>query len=424
MTSTSASLDVSTAINGEHVVAGTAHFTRRRGVLSTTFRYADNYLANPRAYPIDPAFNLHTGAHVSAGLPGAFSDCAPDRWGKNLITKRVQALAARESRPTVALSDVDFLIGVSDVARQGALRFQVAPDQPFLDPAPEVPRLVELPRLMRAAESVARDGGADLEAVKELLDAGSGSLGGARPKASVRDGDRLLIAKFPHPGDEWDVMAWERTALDLAELAGIRTPRTELLRVDRANVLLLERFDRHGAQRVPYISAMTLLGARDGDVHDYTEIAETLVDHAVAPKEDLRELWRRIAFSIAIHNTDDHLRNHGFLRAGAGWNLAPVFDVNPNPDTGTQRVTGIGGARARVDEVAALLRYAEVFDVAAQHARSVLGEVTSAIQGWRTVAARNGVNPTEMARFQAGFEWGQKAMAEAMSHTQTTAKGR
>ncbi|HMR50680.1 MAG TPA: HipA domain-containing protein [Arachnia sp.] len=406
MTSTPASLDVSTAVNGEQVLVGTAHFTRRRGTVTTTFRYADSYLANRGAYPIDPAFSLYSGAHVSTGLPGAFSDCAPDRWGKNLITKRIQALAARENRPAVGLSDVDFLIGVSDLTRQGALRFQAGRDEPFLDPASEVPKLVELPRLMRAADSVARDGGADLAAIKELLDAGSGSLGGARPKASVRDGDRLLIAKFPHPGDEWDVMAWERTALDLAELAGIRTPHTKLLRVDGASVLLLDRFDRQGARRVPYISAMTLLGARDGDMHDYTEIAETLVDHAVAPKEDLRELWRRIAFSIAVHDTDDHLRNHGFLRAGAGWTLAPVFDVNPNPDPGTQRVTGIGGARERGDEVEALIRYADVFDMDAQQAQSALGEVASAVERWREVAARNGINSTEMLRFQAVFDGG------------------
>ena len=153
MTSTPASLHVNTVVNGEQVLAGTAHFARRRGTVSTTFKYAESYLANRSAYPIDPAFSLYAGPHVSAGLPGAFSDCAPDRWGKNLITKRVQALAARESRPAVALSDVDVLIGVSDLTRQGALRFQTAPDQPFLDPDPEVPKLVELPRLMRAARS-------------------------------------------------------------------------------------------------------------------------------------------------------------------------------------------------------------------------------------------------------------------------------
>ncbi|WP_245616942.1 type II toxin-antitoxin system HipA family toxin [Knoellia subterranea] len=328
----------------------------------------------------------------------------------------MQALAAQESRPAATLSDVDFLIGVSDLTRQGALRFQAEPGQPFLDPDQEVPKLVELPRLMRAAESVASARGADLAAIKELLDAGSGSLGGARPKASVCDRDRLLIAKFPHPGDEWDVMAWEKTALDLAELAGIHTPRTELLRVDGSSVLLLERFDRQAARRVPYISAMTLLGARDGDVHDYTEIAEVLVDHAVAPKEDLRELWRRMAFSIGIHNTDDHLRNHGFLRDGPGWTLAPVFDVNPNPDTGSQRVTGIGGARARVDEVAALLRYADLFDLDARRANSVLGEVTSALEGWREVAVRNGVTASEVARFQDAFDGGQNALLQAMSH--------
>lgn len=157
-----------------------------------------------------------------------------------------------------------------------------------------------------------------LDAVKELLDAGTGSLGGARPKASVRDGDRLIVAKFSSPRDDWDVIAWEKTVLDLAEIAGLRVPDRKLTRVDGKSVLLLDRFDRTATGgRVPYLSAMTLLTARDGmsDQFDYTDLAETLAEHgSTTISMDLVELWKRVVFSVAVHNTDDHLRNHGFIR--------------------------------------------------------------------------------------------------------------
>ncbi|MEP6650168.1 MAG: type II toxin-antitoxin system HipA family toxin [Lapillicoccus sp.] len=414
-------LIVFTQFDGVDVEVGTAHFTRRRNALSTTFRYTPQYLAHRGAYPVDPSFGLYAGAHQSTGLPPAFSDCAPDRWGRNLIIKKAQAVSAREGVPLPTMSDVDFLVGVSDLTRQGALRFQSLGGGQFLDPGPTVPKLVELPRLMRAAESVAHDGG-DMAAIKELLDAGSASLGGARPKASVRDGDQLFIAKFAHPGDEWDVMAWEKTALELAQRAGIETLVSTLLRVEGRSVLLLERFDRRGARRVPYISAMTLLGAHDGDARDYTELAETVPEHGSRVSKDLRELWRRIAFSVAVHNTDDHLRNHGFLRrTSAGWDLSPVFDVNPNPDASQERVTGIGGARSRGDELSALLAYADVFDLTHRDAKTVLAQVEDATRGWRAVAASHGINRSEISRFEAAFEGARQTM-RAATGTRATAR--
>jgi len=387
-------------ITGRTVAAGEAHFNLRRGRLTATFSYDRDYIALPGAYAIDPALRLTTGSWpLPQGLPGAFSDAAPDRWGRNLIAKRLRAEAVAEGRTAPALDDRDYLLGVSDETRQGALRFKTDADDVYQHPAPDVPKLIALPALLHAANAVARDDPDNLDAIKTLLDAGTGSLGGARPKASVRDDERLLIAKFPHHGDAWSVIAWEKTALDLAESAGITVPGRRLVGIDGSPVLLLDRFDREGARRVGYISAMTLLEAQDGQSRDYTEIAEVLPEHSSAAVADLRQLWRRIAFSIAIHNTDDHLRNHGFLRHGSGWRLAPAFDVNPNPELAAHRVTTVGGATGPADEVNALLLYAESFGLTDNRARTVLREVAKAAEDWEPVARRNGITQAEIARF-------------------------
>jgi serine/threonine-protein kinase HipA len=297
------------------------------------------------------------------------------------------------------LDDRDYLLGVSDETRQGALRFKTDIGGEFQHPAPDVPKVIALPALLHAADAVARDEPDNIEAIKTLLDAGTGSLGGARPKASVRDGDRLLIAKFPHHGDGWSVIAWEKTALDLAEAAGISVPRRQLVGIEGSPVLLLDRFDREGAHRVGYVSAMTLLEAQDGQPRDYTEIAETIPENSSATTDDLRQLWRRIAFSVAVHNTDDHLRNHGFLRHEAGWRLAPAFDINPNPELAVQRVTSVGGAANPADEVNALLAYSENFGLTDRQARVVLREVADAAGNWAAVARRNGIAEAEIGRF-------------------------
>jgi serine/threonine-protein kinase HipA len=387
-------------LDGRTTAVGDCYFTLRRGRLTATFAYDRDYLALPGAYAVDPALGLSAGPWpLPDGLPGAFSDAAPDRWGRNLIAKRLRAQAAIDGRPPPTLDDRDYLLGVSDETRQGALRFKTDVVGEFQHPEPDVPKLIALPALLHAANAVSRDEPDNLAAIKTLLDAGTGSLGGARPKASVRDGDRLLIAKFPHHADEWSVIAWEKTALDLAEAAGISVPRRRLVGIDGSSVLLLERFDREGPKRVGYLSAMTLLGARDGQPRDYTEIADVIPESSSATNNDLRQLWRRIAFSIAIHNTDDHLRNHGFLHHKAGWRLAPGFDINPNPDLAAQRVTSIGGAADPADEVSALLAYAENFALTHSQAHAVLREVADAAGNWAAVARRNGIAGAEITRF-------------------------
>lgn len=403
-------LDVHVEIAGETIFAGRAQFHRGRGELtSTTFQYDLDYLAHPRAYQVDPALGLYSGTQQVTGLPGAFADCAPDRWGRNLIRKRERALALEEERRARTLDDVDFLAGVSDHTRQGALRFRTGVGSPFLDPDHAVPKMIRLPELMRASEAAAGEGAQELAAVKTLLDAGTGSLGGARPKAAVRgddDNGRLLIAKFPHHEDDWDVMAWEATALDLAKAAGVTVPTYKLLQVEGRHVLLLERFDRTANnQRIGYMSAMTLLERRDGQGGDYIEIAEQIEDVGGQVKKDLAELFLRAVVNVGLHNTDDHLRNHGFLRGEVGWVICPVFDVNPEPEP-KQRQTTIAGASGIDDEADGLAELARACRLNAAQTRAELDRIADVLERWRDTAAANGIGSAEITRFSPEIEQG------------------
>lgn len=227
---------------GRTRLVGQAHFTRTRGQISTTFLYDPDYLTGD-GLAIDPALPLVSGSQHQSGLVRAFADSAPDRWGRNLMEKAERARAREEGRAPRRLDDLDFLLGVSDDTRQGALRFRLPGDGALLGKQSSVPRLVSLPELLHASDELASDADPSA-AMKQLLDTGTTGLGGARPKASVHleDGS-FAIAKFPHGSDQWDVMAWEATALDLMEGAGIRTPQRRLTRVGGRSVLILRRFD-------------------------------------------------------------------------------------------------------------------------------------------------------------------------------------
>jgi serine/threonine-protein kinase HipA len=214
------------------------------------------------------------------------------------------------------------------------------------------------------------------------------------------DGDRLLIAKFPHRHDDVDVMAWEYVSLMMAKDAGIRVPDCRLEEIEGQHVLLLARFDREECRRIGYISAMTLLGRSDGAEGDYTEIALRIRDVSARAHDDLHELFRRIVFSVLINNTDDHLRNHGFLREGSGWRLSPVFDVNPNPNHAAVRVTGIYGERAREQALAALLANAEDFDLSFGQAKHITSEVSAVVASFQTYANTVGIPLAEQTRFR------------------------
>lgn len=241
--------------------------------------------------------------------------------------------------------------------------------------------------------------------LRALLRGGS-SLGGARPKAHVIDGDgKFAIAKFPSPSaDDWDVMLWEAVTLRLAGLAGVDASSARLERIDGQSVLIVSRFDRVRDRRIGYISSMTMLELEDGAQASYLDIAEQIEEHSAKPEADLEELWRRIAFSVLVSNTDDHLRNHGFLRAtSSGWSLSPAFDINPDPSTGTAHLsTSIDGrsTEARLDLA---LEVADLFRLGTADAQRVLGEVRAATSRWKDVAAQHKAPAREIQRMERAF---------------------
>ena len=388
-------------INGRTELVGTAYFHVARNEVSTTFVYSPGYLAQRWAFPIDPQLPLSTGSFTVAGLPGALSDCAPDRWGRNLVAKQHQRLVASGQARHRRLTEVDYLIGVSDVTRQGALRFRSPESPSHLAAGAHVPPLIRLPELQRAADEAAD--GSDA-AAKRLLDAGTGSLGGARPKASVLGDGGLMIAKFSRPTDDWSVIAWEGVALELASRAGISVPGRQLLTLDDRPVLVVDRFDRGGGSRVPYLSAMTATERRDGEPGDYLDIVEAIEDLSLNWRRDCAELFRRVVFSAAIHNTDDHLRNHGFLRRPAGWELSPVFDINPEPDVDTERQTAINGARSAEEEMSALLDFGSLCHLDSRQARRIMRDVAEAVGQWRSVSHARALPTSEIAMFGDVFD--------------------
>lgn len=413
-------VEVIVQMEGADVLAGELWSHRRRNRESATFSYAVEYLEHPAAFELDPSLPLRDGLQQTPDarkIFGAFSDCAPDRWGRRLI-KRAEGRRAREAKQTPrSLAEIDYLLGVRDDMRQGALRFRGRAGGSFLAPAEEgVPALIELPRLLSSAEKVDREEEDDAD-LRLLLKGGS-SLGGARPKAHVIDEDGgPAIAKFPKPSsDEWDVIRWEAVALQLAERAGIQVPRNRLIEVSNRPVLIVHRFDRRGGFRIPYVSAMTMLEAGDGEPGSYLEIAEVIENQSPEATADLAQLWRRIAFSILVSNTDDHLRNHGFLRLStAGWSLSPAFDLNPEPESGPRHLSTAIDFHETEAKVGILLEIASDFRLSEREAKEVLKAVGEATGAWRRVAEQHGLGRGEIEAMEPAFEHGEREAVETLS---------
>lgn len=397
-------------IDGRVVRAGELFGHRHGRTESATFRYDSSYVADPRAYPLDPNLPLSSAPAQTAlkqALFGCFADSAPDRWGRLLVTRSERARADADGTLPRELAELDFLVGVRDDLRQGAIRLADGAGA-WLAPSDHgLPLLVDLPKLLSASDAIDRDD-PEADQLRLLFRAGS-SLGGARPKANVVDVDgAVVIAKFPRSRDidHWDVVRWEGVALELARRAGIRTPASRLVPAEGRGVLLVRRFDREGERRIGYASAMTMLERLDGDRGTYVEIAEVVEETGSRPLFDLQELWRRIVFGVLIRNTDDHLRNHGFLRDDrrSGWRLAPAFDLNPNPESGNAVLsTSIDGTtdEARLDVA---LEVAPLFRLNQEAARRVVGEVAAAIRGWRALAAVFECAASEIKRMERAFE--------------------
>jgi serine/threonine-protein kinase HipA len=390
----------------------------RKNKEGATFEYADAWQKNLNRFSLEPALKVGPGPFRTipdTPMFGAIGDSAPDRWGRALMRRMERHRAEREGQAPRALHEMDYLLLVDDEARAGALRFANTEGGPFLaqQEAKRIPPLVALPKLLSAAEHVIDE--TDTNEDLQLLFAPGSSLGGARPKASVREKvGQLAIAKFPRKDDETSTVIWEAVALRLARKARIAVPTSRLETVANKPVLLLRRFDRDGKRRIPFLSAMSMLGAKDNETHSYLEIGDTLRQHGAAPKTDMEALWRRIVFNILISNTDDHLRNHGLLYEGRdGWRLSPAYDLNPVPTDIKPRIlpTAINGDDGTAS-LALAMSVAKYFELDAAKAREIGNQVGKAVSTSRNEAAYHRVGKNEIDRMASAFE--HKDLKEAL----------
>jgi serine/threonine-protein kinase HipA len=370
---------------------------------ATTFEYAPEWLDRSDAFAIDPtSLPLRPGAHHRATLFGAMQDCGPDRWGRLLIERAVR----KQILDRKPYQDLDYVLALDDFARNGALRFRADASSPFLAATQgKLPPLLELAGLLRATEAIhdETETAADL---RFLLGAGS-PLGGARPKSTVRLTDgRLAIAKFPAPDDARDIAAGEILALTLAREAGITVTEHRLVAVGRRNISVITRFDRRGEQRIPFVSAHSLLGLARDDPGAYTRLADGIRQLGDNIAADLSELWRRHIFSLLASNYDDHLRNHGFLMFSPGrWALSPAYDLNPVPEIDRTRtpktpIAETGGEPS----LAAALAAAARFGLKPAEAKKIVREVFAAISSWRRTGKKLRIKSSTLDAYATAFE--------------------
>lgn len=400
---------------------GTLSVHLSHGKETFSFEYASQWLTGKNALALDPELQLFQGPQylndTTRANFGIFLDSSPDRWGQLLMKRREAVLARQQNRKSRQLLGSDFMLGVHDEQRMGALRFKTKIDGDFVSNAPgqTTPPWARLRELENAAWKFQAhaDSTSDEQSLEllGLLMAPGSSIGGARPKAGVCDEEQnLWIAKFPSRNDEFDIGGWEFVIHRLAVAAGLNVAETTAKKFGRPNyTLLVKRFDRvviDGVRvRKHFASAMTMLGYSDGtsfkDGASYLEIVEFLIRYGAETETDMHELWRRIVFSICVSNTDDHLRNHGFLLQPDGWKLSPAYDINPDP-TGT----GLSLNISDVDNSLSLglaLDVAEYFRLGRDEASAIIEQVKRAVSAWPDIAHELGISRDEQQLMRPAF---------------------
>jgi len=391
------------ALGGSLTPVGQLRFTQAGSRQFSTFSYDPAWIENPRAFALQPGLTFEGGPFHASGqsgnmrdaLAGVFSDAAPDSWGRRLLERTYGN----------GLSEFEYLTLSDDTCRQGALRFVDANGAVIKGRDTEaVPRLLDLQAI--TAISRAYEQGKEISAQEMQALAGAGGSGGARPKANVIDGETLWLAKFTSVHDQQPIERVEVATLGLARACGIRTPEARLELADTPfPVALLQRFDRRGTARIPYISARTALGKTGTDLGAYTEIVDFMRTAASDPSSDFRELYLRLIFTILVSNKDDHLKNHGFLYVGAGrWRLSPMFDVNPAPDRNPHLETAIleGGAHDR--SITLALEACDFFEIVESDARQMIRDTARRISAeWREAFRLVGVTGSLARDYEPAF---------------------
>lgn len=380
-----------------------------RGEEILSFEYEPAWLKEAESFLLDPHLQFVAGRqHADTSSPfGLLTDSAPDRWGKLLIRRR----AALEPERTQHLFESDYLLAVSDTCRMGALRFRASPEGPFLaeDTEVSVPPMHSLRKLEQASrkfEDTDRDDPEHAKWLRMLIAPGT-SLGGARPKCSVMDPDgQLWIAKFPSKADEFDVGAWEGLVHGLAADSGLNVASARTANFSKAgHTFLSSRFDRVFSERIHFASAMNLLGYQDGDGAktgaSYLDLVDLIERVGASVAYDLEELWKRIAFNVLIHNTDDHLRNHGFLLTSRGWRLSPAYDLNPQPWS--------GGLALNIDEndnscdLDLVRSVGPYFRLGRERQEMIIEKMTEVVNRWEARATSRKISRSEIEMMRSAF---------------------
>lgn len=389
-----------------------AHFAKGKKAFS--FEYDREWLKSKSQHLLDPDLDFFSGAQYPKNKEnfGIFLDSMPDTWGKTLMKRRAAQVARAKNEKAKTLYEIDYLLGVYDKNRMGALRFKTDLNGPFLDndehsPTPPWSSLGDLQEAVNQLEN--DDNNETIRKWIAVLIAPGSSLGGARPKANVLDNDRnLWIAKFPSKTDTIDKAAWEYLAYKLALNAGINMAQSKIEKISGTyHTFLTRRFDRENRKRIHFASAMTMTGNTEDSIKDttpsYLEIVEFIENYGVHVEANLHQLWRRIIFNIAISNTDDHLRNHGFILTDEGWILSPAYDLNPSIEK--------DGLSLNIDMDDNALDFGlaksvgSYFRLRESEMNTIMQEVSHAVKNWKTIAKKIGIKKSEMELMSGAFRY-------------------
>lgn len=385
-----------------------------KGKKAFSFEYDALWLKTGQKFLLDPDISLFSGSQYPNQKEnfGIFLDSMPDTWGRTLMKRKAAQLAKENNVKTPTLYDIDFLLGVYDESRMGALRFKIDPNGDFLDnnKIASTPPWSSIRELQNAAENIEDDKDNDeIRKWLSILIAPGSSLGGARPKANILDTDKSLwIAKFPSKSDTIDKAAWEYLAYELAIQAGIDMAPCRIEKImGNYNTFFTKRFDRENGERIHFSSAMTMTGNNEETIKDnhpsYLEIAEFISNYGVSIEKNLHQLWRRIVFNISISNTDDHLRNHGFILTNEGWILSPAYDLNPSIDK--------DGLSLNIDMYNNDLDFelaksvGEYFRLNEKQMNTIINEVSSVVSKWKEIANKIGISRSEQQLMEKAFKY-------------------
>lgn len=395
---------------------GELSFESLRGSEIYNFQYNKEWLAKHNDILLSNDINNYPGMqYTNAGkdIFGCFSDALPDRWGRLLLNRREQILAIEEKRPVKKLTSFDYLIGIDDFSRMGGFRFKTNINGDFINQHSSfhIPPITSLRNLMQACKEIElseeKNELPDKKWINQLILPGT-SLGGARPKASIIDEkSNLYIAKFPSANDNYDVGLWEHFLHLLAHKTGINVASTKVIEgLDKHHTLLSARFDRtKEGKRIHFASAMCMLGRSDGDNYldgyGYLDIVDFILKACTNAENNLRELYRRIAFNICIGNTDDHFRNHGFLLTKKGWTLSPAYDLNPSLNDYQSLLIN---SFTNESDLKILYESSEEYMLDKKQSITIIDEVISAVSNWKTLAKQLKIPRSEIDRFSNRIE--------------------